>query len=257
MERPDDRAEKAQADGAGEFGNSITLIYAVFFVDSAKSAASRCRCDMMLIEGDVVEKSPNKNGGIPMKKLLSIALSLCLLLSVALADVTLTKVYKTEDLVSNTFHNGFVTAIGMTGENTVVLKDDGTYEYTKRLMQTAEDGTVAADLVYTFTGTYTKDGDTVVLMFPTAGTASENWGPLAGSYFQNTENASFADSDYAAGVVQCKEAESHLIADLFEGPYLLDSLTTSDAAFDAEECTVTITISGDTFDYVITNSDDD
>ena len=28
---------------------------------------------MMLIEGDVVEKSPNKNGGIPMKKLLSIA----------------------------------------------------------------------------------------------------------------------------------------------------------------------------------------
>ena len=97
-----------------------------------------------------------------MKKLLSIALSLCLLLSVALADVTLTKVYKTEDLVSNTFHNGFVTAIGMTGENTVVLKDDGTYEYTKRLMQTAEDGTVAADLVYTFTGTYTKDGDTVV-----------------------------------------------------------------------------------------------
>ena len=170
-----------------------------------------------------------------MKKLLSIALSLCLLLSVALADVTLTKVYKTEDLVSNTFH----------------------YEYTKRLMQTAEDGTVAADLVYTFTGTYTKDGDTVVLMFPTAGTASENWGPLAGSYFQNTENAAFADSDYAAGVVQCKEAESHLIADLFEGPYLLDSLTTSDAAFDAEECTVTITVSGDTFDYVITNSDDD
>ena len=81
-----------------------------------------------------------------MKKLLSIALSLCLLLSVALADVTLTKVYKTEDLVSNTFHNGFVTAIGMTGENTVVLKDDGTYEYTKRLMQTAEDGTVTAIL---------------------------------------------------------------------------------------------------------------
>ena len=195
-----------------------------------------------------------------MKKLLSIALSLCLLLSVALADVTLTKVYKTEDLVSNTFHNGFVTAIGMTGENTVVLKDDGTYENQAPVQQAelaAEDGTVAADLVYTFTGTYTKDGDTVVLMFPTAGTASENWGPLAGSYFQNTENAAFADSDYAAGVVQCKEAESHLIADLFEGPYLLDNLTTSDAAFDAEECTVTITISGDTFDYVITNSDDD
>ena len=37
---------------------------------------------MIRHEGDVVEKSPNKNGGIPMKKLLSIALSLCLLLSV-------------------------------------------------------------------------------------------------------------------------------------------------------------------------------
>lgn len=43
---------------------------------------------MMRNEGDVVEKSPNKNGGIPMKKLFSIALALCLLLSVALADVT-------------------------------------------------------------------------------------------------------------------------------------------------------------------------
>lgn len=192
-----------------------------------------------------------------MKKLLSIALSLCLLLSVALADVTLTKSYTTEDLVSNTFHNGFVTALGMTGENTIVLKDDGTYEYTKRLMQVAEDGTVSCDIVYTFTGTYTQDGDTVVLAFPTAGTASENWGSLTGSYFQNTESASFADSDYAAGIVQCKEEESHVMADLFEGPYLLDNLTTSDAAFDADECTVTITISGDTFDYVITNSDDD
>ena len=49
-----------------------------------------------------------------MKKLLSIALSLCLLLSDALADVTLTKVYKTDDLVSNTFHNGFVTGNGKT-----------------------------------------------------------------------------------------------------------------------------------------------
>ena len=29
---------------------------------------------MMRNEGDVVEKSPNKNGGIPMKKLLSILL---------------------------------------------------------------------------------------------------------------------------------------------------------------------------------------
>ena len=42
-----------------------------------------------------------------------------------------------------------------------------------------------------------------------------------------------------------------------QGNVAMKDLTTSDAAFDAEECTVTITISGDTFDYVITNSDDD
>ena len=42
MERPDDRAEKAQADGAGEFGNSITCIeHSRFFVLAKLSEARR------------------------------------------------------------------------------------------------------------------------------------------------------------------------------------------------------------------------
>ena len=45
--------------------------------------------------------------------------------------------------------------------------------------------------------------------------------------------------------------------DIFPGVYVNDSLATSDAAFDAEECTVTVTLSGESFDYVIVNSDDD
>ena len=32
---------------------------------------------------------------------------------------------------------------------------------------------------------------------------------------------------------------------------------TSEAGFDAEACNVTITLNGDSFDYVIVNSDDD
>ena len=39
----------------------------------------------------------------------ALGMMLALLMSVALADVTLTKVYTTEDLVSNTFHNGCCT----------------------------------------------------------------------------------------------------------------------------------------------------
>ena len=195
-----------------------------------------------------------------MKKFVSLLLALCLVLAAtaALADTTLVKSYTTEELTSNTYHNGFVTALGCVEDNTIVLKDDGTYEYTKEMYNVGEDGSKGIDHVYTFVGTYAQDGDTVVLAFPTSGSASENWGGLGGSYFAaDIPAASFENSDYAAAVIQCKEEESHIIADLFESPYLLDTLTTSDAAFDAEECVVTITVSGDTFEYVISNSDDD
>ena len=204
-----------------------------------------------------------------MKKLVSIApaLVLCAACLTALADSTYVKNYTLEEITSNTFHSGFVTALGGVEANTLTLKDDGTYEYIKEIHQLGEDGAVivlteevpAMLITYTFTGTYTQDGDTVVLAFPTAVTFSENWGNLTSmGYFLNSAgSAVFADGEITGDIVQCKEEESHVAFDLFPGAFLVDGLVTSDAAFDAEECTVTVTLNGDSFDYVIVNSDDD
>lgn len=183
-----------------------------------------------------------------MKKIIALAMALCLAMTVtaAFADTTVVKAYAPEELTGNTFHSGFVGALNMSEENTVELKDDGTYSYTKRLYSVDEKGEVGAEVVYTFIGTYTQDGDTVVLAFPTDGTFSENWGGLASMGYFNNTNGAFND------VVQCKNDESHMMADIFDGPYMQDSHTTSDPAFDPEDYAVTITISGDTFEYVIT-----
>ena len=205
-----------------------------------------------------------------MKKLLSLVLALALcasLAAVASAENVYVKKYSLEEITQNTFHNGFVTALGCVEVNTLTLKDDGTYEYVKELHQENEDGTVKEAteeapvllVTYTFTGAYTQDGDTVVLSFPTSVKFSENWGNLASmGYFLNSEGeAAFADDEITGDMVKCKEEEGHVPFDLFPGAFLVDSLATSESDFDAEECTVTITLDGETFDYVIVNSDDD
>lgn len=197
-----------------------------------------------------------------MKKILALVLAAIMLMSVACAETTLVKNYTLDEITSNTFHNGFVTALGAVEGNTLVLKDDGTYVYTKELHNVAEDGTVLQDAIlitYTFTGTYTQDGDTVVLAFPTACDWSENWGNLADmGYFKNgAGTAVWADDEATGDMVQCKEEEGHVPFDIFPGAFVLDTLVTSEAGFDAEEWTVTITVNGDSFDYVIVNSDDD
>jgi len=204
-----------------------------------------------------------------MKKLLALvlALALCATLALASAESVYTKKMTTDDLTSNTFHNGFVTALGGIEVNTLTLNDDGTYVYVKEIHQEDEAGNVLQAtaeapvmlITYTFTGTYTKDGDTVVLAFPTNVKFSENWGNLeAMGYFKNSAGeATFANDEITGDIVQCKEEESHVAFDIFPGVFMNDSLATSDPAFDAAECTVTVTLSGDTFDYVVVNSDDD
>lgn len=195
-----------------------------------------------------------------MKKLLALvlALALCAAAALASAESVYTKEFTTDEITSNTFHNGFVTALGAKEVNTLTLKDDGTYVYVKELISGSEEDP-GMKIIYTFTGTYTQDGDTVVLAFPANVEFSENWGNLVDlGYFKNSAGAAvFADGEITGDIVQCKEEESHVAFDIFPGVYLNDSLATSDAAFDAEECTVTVTLSGDTFDYVIVNSDDD
>ena len=209
-----------------------------------------------------------KNGPMPVKKkedvsmkklfALILALALCASLAVASAESTYVKEFTTDDITSNTFHNGFVTALGAKEVNTLTLKDDGTYVYVKELVSGSEEDP-GMKVSYTFTGTFTQDGDTVVLAFPTNVKFSENWGGLVDmGYFKNSEGEGVFESDEISGdIVQCKEDESHVPFDIFPGEYVNDSKATSDAAFDAAECTVTVTLSGETFDYVIVNSDDD
>ena len=205
-----------------------------------------------------------------MKKFVALVLALALCTALVLsasAEATYVKKYSTDEITQNTFHNGFVTALGAVEVNTLTLNDDGTYVYVKELHNEDENGNVvegteetpALQVTYTFQGVYTQDGDTVVLSFPTAVSFSENWGNLAAmGYFLNSEGeATFADDEISGDNVKCKEDEGHVPFDLFESPYLSDVLTTSQSGFDAEETVVTLTLSGDSFDDVIVNSDDD
>ena len=78
--------------------------------------------------------------------------------------------------------------------------------------------------------------------------------------FLNTAGSYTWENGSGSGdIVQCKEEESHIPMDLFAGPYVLDSGTTSESGFDASKTTVTITpdSSANTFTYVIVNTDDD
>lgn len=191
-----------------------------------------------------------------------LALVLCVTCVSALAEGTYTLHYTAEEILQNTFHNGFLTAVGCNEVNTLTLNDDGTYLYVKELHVEDETGAVVTEgaicITYTFTGTYTQDGDQVVLAFPTAVEFSENWGMLADAgYFQNDAGtAAFADGEFSGDTVNCKEAESHNPFDIFPGAFVNDALVMGES-FDAESNTVTITLTGDSFEYVVHNSDDD
>ena len=100
-----------------------------------------------------------------MKKFAALLIALVLTLScvAALADATYTIFYTTQDLAGVTDMNGFVSGSAMTEANTLVLKDDGTYEYTKLLGTVNEQGEIVEtemqgtklryEIRYTFTGT--------------------------------------------------------------------------------------------------------
>ena len=64
--------------------------------------------------------------------------AMTLLCSIALADSVYSVTYGTQDISGNVRHTGYVTALGSQEKNTLELKDDGTYVYTK-LMTNAED----------------------------------------------------------------------------------------------------------------------
>lgn len=183
-------------------------------------------------------------------------------------DGTYTATFSSDEITSNTFHNGFVTALGANEVNTITFTSDGNYTYTKEL-HTEADGAVVAPspegmallVKYAFTGTYTVDGGNAILNFPAKCDFSEDWGPLAAQgMFINTSGTYAWENGAGSGdIVQCKEDESHVPMDLFTGPYVLDNLTTSESGFNADNCKVTVTLddSAKTFTYVIVNTDDE
>lgn len=127
-----------------------------------------------------------------MKKFVTLLLTLVLTTTccAALADSQYTIFFSAEEMAGTTDLNGFLSAQGMTELNTLVLKDDGTYELTK-LVGTLNDEHVPADIemdgqtlrattvTYVYTGTYTRNGDQVTLNIPDECVFSEDWGALA------------------------------------------------------------------------------
>ena len=145
-----------------------------------------------------------------MKKLTALLLILALVLSVsciAFADedaaeetegLVYTCDFAAEDLAGTTDMNGFVSALALTERNTIVLREDGTYTYTKLMAyidengeavaMESENGTMFVKICYVYTGTYTQEGDQVTLNVPEECEFSEDWGALVDlGYMKNSE----------------------------------------------------------------------
>ena len=135
-----------------------------------------------------------------MKKFAALILALVLALSccAALAESTYIHFFTIEELAGNTDMNGFVSASPMTELNTIELKDDGTYVYTKLLATldenfevveiATEQATLRYEIRYVYTGTYTQDGDQVTLNVPDDCEFLEDWGILTTmGYMNNSE----------------------------------------------------------------------
>ena len=69
---------------------------------------------------------------------LALIMAMSLLCSAAFADSVYSVTYGTQDISGNVRHTGYVTALGSQEKNTLELKDDGSYVYTKLLTSSEE-----------------------------------------------------------------------------------------------------------------------
>ena len=203
-----------------------------------------------------------------MKKITALLLVLVLAMTLscvsALADdaapaeegTAYTHAFTAEELAGTTDMNGFVSALALTELNTVVLKDDGTYEYTKLMAYlnedgevievTSENGTMRFEIRYVYTGTYTQEGDQVTLNVPEECVFAEDWGVLVdGGYMKNSEG---------------KASEGDRVVN-YEGTDFdpLDNFGSQVYKFVGHDDSVSITVNEDgTFNYnEVASSDDD
>ena len=193
-----------------------------------------------------------------MKKFAALILALVLALSccAALAESTYIHTFTAEELAGTTDMNGFVSALALTERNTLVLKDDGTYEYTKLMAYideagevlevTNENGTMRFEIRYVYTGTYTQDGDQVTLNVPDDCEFLEDWGILTTmGYMSNSEG---------------KASEGARVTN-YEGTDFdpMDNFGSQVYKFVGHDTAVVITVNADgTFTYnAVASSDDD
>ena len=193
-----------------------------------------------------------------MKKItaLLIALVLTFACAAALADTAYIHDFAAEELAGTTDMNGFVAAIAVTERNTLVLKDDGTYEYTKLMAYidengdvievTSENGTMRFEIRYVYTGTYTQDGDQVTLNVPDDCEFLEDWGVLVDAgYMKNSEG---------------KASEGARVVN-YEGTDFdpMDNFGSQVYKFVGHDAPVSVTVNADgTFTYnAVASSDDD
>ena len=187
-----------------------------------------------------------------MKKLIAILTLVAMLAACSCAFAasgTWTAYFTTEQMSGSCAHSGFIAGVGGSEKNTLVLNEDGTYEYTKFVGKFDENLEPAADgiaLSFVYTGTYEEDGSTITLKVPTECVFSENWANLVElGYFLNSEGKASAGD-----IVQCKENQTHDPMLIFPGSLYQDA---------AELVDVVVTINSDgTFTYnAVASSDDD
>lgn len=187
-----------------------------------------------------------------MKKIIAILTLIAMLAACSCAFAasgTYTAYFSTGEMSGSCAHSGFIAGVKASEKNTLVLNEDGTYEYTKFVGNFDEnlepvEGGVALSFVYT--GTYEEDGSTITLKIPTECVFSENWAALdEAGYLSSSEGKASAGD-----IVRCKENQTHDPMLIFPGPLYQDAEALVD---------VVVTINADgTFTYnAVASSDDD
>lgn len=157
--------------------------------------------------------------------------------------------FEAKDVSGNTDYGQKTEGVKLSAVNTLVLNDDGTYEYTKLTGTLDEEGNPykyksggkvygTFEMRYVFTGTYTQEEQKVTLEPPDDCTFTENWGNLAGSAGMVNSSGTASAGDR----VHSMEGMDEDPLDYFEGFYYWHG---------GHENSVTVTIHPDsgTFTY--------
>lgn len=139
------------------------------------------------------------------------------------------------ETVQTAFHGGYLSAMTTVKQvNTLVLNDDYTYSYTKRITGTREGQEGTVDLSAVFTGIYTVEGDRVTLAYPDDCEYTHDWAFFDGFLFSETGIATNGD----------------LIEDQFQSlQYFPTPIYPKDPIESTDSVNVTINITDDSFSY--------